>query len=42
MIISDDAGLWSSYKSSCGRKMRAERFGVHCGYCFDWVQIMGK
>jgi hypothetical protein len=42
MILPDDAGLWRSYKLSCGRKMRAERFGVHCGYRFDRVQIMGK
>jgi hypothetical protein len=40
MILPGDAGLWRSYKLSYGRKMRAKRFGVHCGYCFGWVQIV--
>jgi hypothetical protein len=42
MILPGEAGLWRSYKLGYDRKMRAERFGVHREYCFDWVQIVEK
>jgi hypothetical protein len=42
MILPGEAGLWRSYKLGYDRRMRAEKFGVHCGYCFYWVQIVRR